>query len=409
MPDDFDLDAYLARIGYGGPVRPDLATLTALHVAHVAAIPFESLDPLTGRPVKLDLASLQAKMVQGRRGGYCFEQNHLFRAALEEIGFSVTGLGGRVVWMSPPGAPLGARGHMLLKVDIAGRPYLADVGFGAHLLDAPLRLEEGPEQATPAATYRLQREGDLIALAVRQGEAWRRAYVFDLIPQLPSDYAVANRRVAEVIAAHPDRLIGFAFVNARADQGQVGDLLETAVRRYGFRGIKIHQHDGRITREVCEVARRLRLPILYDVMGETTTVDLVAAAYPDVSFIVPHLGSFGDDYRAQVATIDLLVRFPNVYADTSGVRRFDLLEQAVRRAGAAKILFGTDGPWLHPAVEIAKIHALGLRPEAARKVLGGNILRLLGPERAVSTLFSPSPEGSVNPPAAPASVAAPGP
>jgi hypothetical protein len=111
-----------------------------------------------------------------------------------------------------------------------------------------------------------------------------------------------------------------------------------------------------------------------------------------VSFIVPHLGSFGDDYRAQVATIDLLVRLPNVYADTSGVRRFDLLEQAVRRAGAAKILFGTDGPWLHPAVEIAKIHALRLRPEAARKVLGGNILRLLGPERAAtrSKSFAPT-------------------
>ncbi len=200
-----------------------------------------------------------------------------------------------------------------------------------------------------------------------------------------SDYAAANRRVAEVVAAHPDRLIGFAFVNARQDQGQVMALMETAVRRYGFRGIKVHQHDGRITREVCEAARRFRLPILYDVMGETTTVDLVAGAYPDVSFIVPHLGSFGDDYRAQVATIDLLVRFPNVYADTSGVRRFDLLEQAVQRAGAAKILFGSDGPWLHPAVEIAKIHALRLRPEAAAKVLGGNILRLLGPERAAAT------------------------
>jgi hypothetical protein len=195
-----------------------------------------------------------------------------------------------------------------------------------------------------------------------------------------SDYAVANRRVAELVAAHPDRLIGFAFVNPRGDQ--TAAVIETAVRRYGFRGIKVHQHDGRITREVCEAARRFRLPILYDVMGETATVDLVAGAYPDVSFIVPHLGSFGDDYRAQLATIDLLVRFPNVYTDTSGVRRFDLLEQAVQRAGAAKVLFGTDGPWLHPAVELAKIQALGLRPEAARKVLSGNILRLLGPERA---------------------------
>src|SRR5690349_12520297 len=126
MSDEFDLDAYFARIGYGGPARPDLQTLAALNARHVDAIPFESLNPLAGLPVKLDLASLQAKMVQRRRGGYCFEQNHLFRAALEAIGFAVTGLGGRVVWMSPPGAPLGARGHMLLKVDLDGAPWLAD-------------------------------------------------------------------------------------------------------------------------------------------------------------------------------------------------------------------------------------------------------------------------------------------
>jgi N-hydroxyarylamine O-acetyltransferase len=192
MADDFDLDAYFARIGYGGPARPDLATLSALHAAQVDAIPFESLDPLTGRPVKLDLESLQAKLVGGRRGGYCFELNHLFRAALEAIGFEVTGLGGRVVWMSPPGAALGARLHMLLKVDVAGAPYLADVGFGAHLQDAPLRFEIGLEQETPVARYRLQQEGDLTVLAAWQAGEWRRAYVFDLTPQLPPDYTIAN-------------------------------------------------------------------------------------------------------------------------------------------------------------------------------------------------------------------------
>ena len=196
-----------------------------------------------------------------------------------------------------------------------------------------------------------------------------------------SDYALANRNVAEIIAEQPARLIGFAFVNARADRGRIRPLVRTAVRRYGFRGIKVHQHDGHITREICETARELELPILYDVMGETTIVDLVAREYPDVSFIVPHLGSFGDDYRAQLATIDLLARFPNVYADTSGVRRFDLLEQAVIRAGPGKLLFGSDGPWLHPGVELAKVRALGLPPGAARQVLGGNALRLLGPLR----------------------------
>jgi N-hydroxyarylamine O-acetyltransferase len=223
MADDFDLDAYFARIGYGGPARADLETLSALHTAHVAAIPFESLNPLAGLPVRLDLASLQAKMVGRRRGGYCFEQNHLFRGALDAIGFEVTGLGGRVVWMSPPGAPLGARGHMLLKVDIRGQPYLADVGFGAHLLDAPLRLEEDCEQATPAATYRLQREGDLIALSARLGDDWRRAYVFDLIPQLPSDYAVANWYTS----THPEILFTSTLLAERLTREARFNLMNT--------------------------------------------------------------------------------------------------------------------------------------------------------------------------------------
>jgi uncharacterized protein len=196
-----------------------------------------------------------------------------------------------------------------------------------------------------------------------------------------SDNARANRRVAEIVAAHPSRLVGFAFLNPVSDRGRIERLLEAAVDQYRFCGIKLHQHDGRITREVCEAARARSLPILYDVMGEVTTLELVAREYPDINFIVPHLGSFGDDYRAQVAVIDLLVRLPNVHADSSGVRRFDLLEQAIARAGAHKLLFGSDGPWLHPGVELAKIRALGLRPEAERKVLGGNLLRLLGETR----------------------------
>ena len=110
MTKDFRLDAYLARIGFGGAPAPDLATLAAIHAAHVNAIPFEGLDPLFGRPVKLDLASLQDKLVDSRRGGYCFEQNAVLKAALETIGFKVVGLGGRVRWMSPPGSPLGDDG-----------------------------------------------------------------------------------------------------------------------------------------------------------------------------------------------------------------------------------------------------------------------------------------------------------
>jgi predicted TIM-barrel fold metal-dependent hydrolase len=113
------------------------------------------------------------------------------------------------------------------------------------------------------------------------------------------------------------------------------------------------------------------VPVLYDVVGEVSVVELLAEQYPDVGFIIPHLGSFADDWRAQLALIDHLERHPNVHADTSGVRRFDLLAQAVQRAGAHKILFGTDGPWLHPAIELAKIRLLHLDPADAALVLGG--------------------------------------
>ena len=197
-----------------------------------------------------------------------------------------------------------------------------------------------------------------------------------------SDYAVANRAVARIVRAQPERLFGFAFVHAGRDAGRVGALVKEAVTVHGFRGIKVHRYDARISTEICDAARAFGLPVLYDVMGEVSAVELIATEYADVDFVIPHLGSFSDDWRAQLAMIDQLERHPNVYTDTSGVRRFDLLEAAVRRAGPGKILFGSDGPWLHPGVELAKIHALGLSPRDVRLVLGGNFLRLIARARA---------------------------
>ena len=119
-------------------------------------------------------------------------------------------------------------------------------------------------------------------------------------------------------------------------------------RAWGACGIKVHWRDGRITREVAEVARRRQLPILYDPAGDTATVEMAATAYPDVAWIIPHLSSFADDWKAQIAFVDQLVRLPNLFTDTAGVRYFDVLADAVRRAGPDKVLFGSDGPFLHP-------------------------------------------------------------
>lgn len=117
--------------------------------------------------------------------------------------------------------------------------------------------------------------------------------------------------------------------------------------------------------------------------GETTQVALFASTYRDVAFVIPHLGSFADDWRAHVTVIDVLTRHPNVYADTSGVRRFGYLVAAIRRAGPGKLIFGSDGPWLHPGLELHKIRLLGLSPNDEAAVLGGTLLRLLNRSFAV--------------------------
>ena len=111
----FNLDAYLARINYHDRRCANIGVLTDLHEAHAAMIPFENLDVVLGRPVRLDLPSLEAKLVAGRRGGYCFEQNSLFAAALETMGFKVQRLAARVRYGS---TRVGPRTHMVLRVDL---------------------------------------------------------------------------------------------------------------------------------------------------------------------------------------------------------------------------------------------------------------------------------------------------
>jgi predicted TIM-barrel fold metal-dependent hydrolase len=194
---------------------------------------------------------------------------------------------------------------------------------------------------------------------------------------LTSDYRTANRAVGRIVRADPGRYRGFAFLNPVSDAGRVGELLDEALR-WGACGVKVHWRDGRMTREIADAALARGLPVLYDPAGDTGVVETVAHAYPGVAWIIPHLSSFADDWRAQVAFVDQLVRLPNVFADTSGVRYFDVLADAVRRAGPGKVLFGSDGPFLHPGVELAKIHALHLPPEDAALVLGLNIVRIIG-------------------------------
>jgi uncharacterized protein len=192
-----------------------------------------------------------------------------------------------------------------------------------------------------------------------------------------SDYSEANAQLARMVARHRGRLIGFAFVHPRRDAGRIFKMVGDAVHKWRFCGIKVHGAEAMPTREVCDAARAFRLPMLVDVASKAEVIDMLAPQFPDVNFIVAHLGSFTDDWRAHQQVAYQLARYPNVYADTSGVRRFDYVIEAVKRGGARKVLFGSDGPWLHPGLELHKIRLLGLPGDQERLVLGGNAVRLL--------------------------------
>jgi predicted TIM-barrel fold metal-dependent hydrolase len=199
-----------------------------------------------------------------------------------------------------------------------------------------------------------------------------------------SDYGEANPQVARIIARHPGRLIGFIMVHASRDTGRIFQMVKEGVVKWGFRGIKVHGLESPPTREVCETARAFRLPVLIDVGVKPQIVEMFAPEYRDVNFIVPHLGSFIGDWKAHQMVVDQIVRHANVYTDTSSVRHYDYIVQAIKRGGPHKVLFGSDGPWLHPGVEIQKIRLLGLPEEEEALVLGGNALRLIRHARVAS-------------------------
>ena len=143
-------------------------------------------------PIALDLASLERKLVKSRRGGNCFEHSLVFGEVLRRLGFAHAYLGARVRWMSPPDAPMGPREHAVVMVALPEGDFLVDLGFGARIVDAPIRVDVGVEQETPAGRFRLDRDGALYALSAQLPQGWRTMHAFTLEPQFVADYAMAN-------------------------------------------------------------------------------------------------------------------------------------------------------------------------------------------------------------------------
>ncbi|MCF8609456.1 arylamine N-acetyltransferase [Gordonia sp. HY285] len=198
--DDVNLPAYLARVGFQGDPTPSLATLVALHRGHTTSIPFENLEIMVGRDVPLDSESLQHKLVDSMRGGYCFEHATLFAAVLEQIGFGFTALSGRVTLGGDPSSRPPT--HALIVVEIDERRYLCDVGFGRGPLE-PIELRDGVEVDQDGWRLRLTTEpvGDLFGtdrwiLWHATEDGWIDRHTFTLNPQFPIDYRVGSHFVS---------------------------------------------------------------------------------------------------------------------------------------------------------------------------------------------------------------------
>jgi len=170
----FDLDAYLERIGLDG--RPSIAQV---HRAHLTAIPFENLDPHQGLPVSLEVEDLQRKLVSERRGGYCFEQNLLLKAALEALGADVDMFLARMRVDAKPGV-VRPRSHLLLRVSQNGASWHADVGFPRGILE-PIPFGPGPVQEQSGWSFRVVEEGSELVLQKLAGDEWADVYGF--LPQ----------------------------------------------------------------------------------------------------------------------------------------------------------------------------------------------------------------------------------
>jgi len=218
---DLDLDAYFERIGWSGATVPDFETLARLVRAHMAAIPFENLDVLLGRPVRLDLGAVQAKLVRGRRGGYCFEHSTLLAAVLDRVGFHPIRHSARVTMAGPRSAA--PRTHMFLTVPLGGDTFVVDAGFGSLAPTFPVPLVDSQSPRDEATTHWMARDGSFWVLRAQSDGKIIDAWASTLEHDNPVDFEMANHYVS----THPES----PFVNRMLMRALTRDGRVTVMNR----------------------------------------------------------------------------------------------------------------------------------------------------------------------------------
>lgn len=260
-----DLEAYFARIGYNGPREATLDVLRQIQFCHATTIPFENLSVLLGHGIDLEPAAIERKLISERRGGYCFEQNTLLMQVLEQMGFEVVPLSGRVRWMQPREFTP-PRTHLFLRVMIGGVAWLADVGVGGPTPTAPLRMDTSEPQETPHGMHRIVREDgrwfhqiQLAGEDVAAAPVWSDVYEFTGESMPLIDRTVANWWTS----TNPQSKFRLSLLAARAcgDGTRVGIFNRTFTHRRG--GKLLHTHEIETPEELLEVLARefgLRFP-----------------------------------------------------------------------------------------------------------------------------------------------------
>jgi hypothetical protein len=200
-----------------------------------------------------------------------------------------------------------------------------------------------------------------------------------VVAPVNEEYALANRHIAEACEKHPDKLIGIAAHSPQREEGRLRQLLTTEIRSMGLKAVR---SDGPPSREMLDVVRDLGVPLIYSPVlmpleGPARKFFMMTEYYPEVNFIVPHMGRYWPEYNAAIETVDFVRRQPNMYFDTSAIMYVKYLERAVRLVPIEKILFGSCGPHLDPRVAVETIRILNLPREKHEKVMGGNIIKLL--------------------------------
>lgn len=207
-----DLEKYLERIHLSGTPELSMETLKRIHQLHPKHIPFENIDPYTGKVPSLKLDDVFRKLVIESRGGYCYEQNLLLSEVLKSLGFNVKLQLGRVVWGREEDS-IAAQTHLLLIVDFDGDQYIVDCGFGTATLTSPILLNKEDQQQTPNGIFKVSHKEETYTLWMWK-EQWLPVYRF--IPEHvePIDLDISNW----YLSTHPDSHFKNRLILSKVDE-----------------------------------------------------------------------------------------------------------------------------------------------------------------------------------------------